>query len=78
MENKQKEKKKYVDDGHTIYSMDVDAKWNHKSSDKNSIYVSKKEKRMLIKAAFIAYFPKLLLILACFTAAIILMYFWLK
>lgn len=78
MKNKEKNKKKYEDDGHTIYSMDVDAKWSKQYSDDKKIYVSKSEKRTLIKAAFIAYFPKLLLILACFTLAIILIYFWLK
>lgn len=89
-----KEKKqKYIDDGHTIFSMDVDAKWNtqreynRKSNDKKinnqkntteSIYVSKEERRTLIKAAFKAYIPKLLLVLFSFGLAIILIYFWLK
>lgn len=79
MKNK-KNKPKYVDDGHTIYSMDVDAKWNktRKNSDKNAVFVSKEEKRKLVKAAFIAYFPKLLLVIAGFTLAFILIYFWLK
>lgn len=76
MKNKEK-KPKYVDDGHTIYSMDVDAKWN-KSKNKKTVYVSKEEKRQLLKAAFIAYFPKLLLVIAGFTLAFILIYFWLK
>lgn len=79
MINKEKKvKKKYVDDGHTIYSMDVDAKWSKTHKDNQTVYVDKKEKRMLIKAAFMAYFPKLLLVLACFTFAVILIYFWLK
>lgn len=78
MKNKKNEKRKYEDDGHTIYSMDVDAKWSKSSSENKKIYVSKEEKRTLIKAAFIAYFPKLLLVLAAFTLTFILMYFWLK
>lgn len=73
-----KEKKEYIDDGHTIYSMDVDAKWSKKHNKKESIYVSKEERFMLIKAAFLAYFPKLLLVLFSFGLAIILIYLWLK
>jgi len=76
---KNKEKKKYVDDGHTIYNMDVDAKWSKsRFESKKTIYVSKEEKRALIKAAFLAYFPKLLIVLIGFGLAIVLIYFWLK
>ena len=71
-----KEKQKYIDDGHTIYSMNVDAKWSN--SKKESIPVPKEERILLIKAAFRAYFPKLLLVLICFALTIILLYFWLK
>lgn len=74
---KTKKKQKYVDDGHTIYSMDVDAKWNKTKKDK-SVCVSKEEKKQLLKGAFIAYFPKLLLVIAGFTLAFILIYFWLR
>ncbi len=74
---KTKKKQKYVDDGHTIYSMDVDAKWN-KTKKEKSVYVSKEEKKQLLKGAFIAYFPKLLLVIAGFTLAFILIYFWLR
>ena len=73
-----KDKQKYVDDGHTIYSMDVDAKWSKSKTNKDTIYVSKEEKRILIKAAFLTYIPKLLIVLAGFGLAIILIYFWLK
>ncbi len=87
-----KEKPKYVDDGHTIYSMDVDAKWNtqrkgdyrnreefNNQKDKTEyVYVSKEERRTLIKAAFRVYVPKLLLVLFGFGLAIILIWFWLK
>lgn len=74
MKNKKKE---YFDDGHTIYSMDVDAKWARSKEKQESIYVSKEEKRLLIKAAFRAYIPKLLIVLLGFGLAIILIYFWL-
>ena len=72
-----KEKKEYIDDGHTIYSMDVDAKWARPKEKQQSIYVSKEEKRLLIKAAFRAYIPKLLIVLLVFGLAITLIYFWL-
>ena len=74
MKNKKDE---YIDDGHTIYSMDVDAKWAKSKEPKETIYVSKEQKRLLIKAAYRAYIPKLLLVLLCFGLAIILIYFWL-
>ena len=73
-----KKKEQYVDDGHTIYSMDVDANWSTNKAKKETIYVSKDERRTLIKAALKAYFPKLLIVLASFGLAIILIYFWLK
>lgn len=74
-----KNKKEYIDDGHTIYSMDVDAKWSKRHHDnKESIYVSKEERRLLIKAAFRTYIPKLLIVLFGFGLAILLIYFWLK
>lgn len=71
------EKQKYIDDGHTIYSMEVDAKWSKDKKNK-SIPVPKDERRLLIKAAYRAYIPKLLLVLLCFGLTIILLYFWLK
>lgn len=73
-----KKKVKYIDDGHTIYSMDVDAPWSEKKVDKEKSYVSKEEERLLIFAAFRAYFPKLLIVLLGFGLAIILIYLWLK
>ena len=76
---KKKKKIEYVDDGHTIYSMDVDADWNTQREKKHgNIYVTKEENRILIKAAFKAYFPKLLMVLLSFGLAVILVYFWLK
>ena len=79
MKNKKK-KDEYIDDGHTIYNMDVEGfKWHdNKVKNKNSIYVTKEEKRLLIKAALKSYLPKMLIILLGFTVAIILIYFWLN
>ena len=74
-----KKKQEYIDDGHTIFSMDVDADWNNQKDKKEkSMYVTKEENRTLIVAAFKAYFPKLLMVLFGFGLAIILIYFWLK
>ena len=75
---KKEKKDKYIDDGHTIYSMDVDAKWSVKHNSKQKVYVSKDERKLLIKAAYRAYFPKLLLVLFAFLLAVLLIFFWLR
>ena len=76
---KKEKKPKYIDDGHTIYDMNVDAPWNkQKTNKKDTIYVSKEEKRLLIIAAFKVYLPKFLLVLFCFGLTMLLIYLWLK
>lgn len=76
---KKEKKQKYVDDGHTIYDMNVDAPWNTKKVEqKDTVYVSKEEKKLLIKAAYLSYLPKFLLVLAGFVLAFVLIYLWLK
>ncbi len=77
---KKEKKKKYVDDGHTIYNMDIDGfKWHdRKLKNENKIGLNKKEKFAMIRAAFSAYFPKVFIILVGFSLAILLLYFWLK
>ena len=74
-----KKKEEFVDDGHTIYNMNVDGfKWHDKNRDKkNQVYLNRKEKWAMIRAVFSAYFPKLLIVLAGFGLAILLLYFWL-
>ena len=72
-----KKKEKFIDDGHTIYDMNVDAKWNTRKEKEQGVYVSNEEKRALILAAFKAYFPKILLIIGCFAATMILIFLWL-
>ena len=49
----------------------------YEEESNSTIYVSKEEKRLLMKAAFRAYIPKLLIVLLGFGLAIILIYFWL-
>ncbi len=72
MKNK-KNKVKYIDDGHTIYSMEGLRK--HKEGN---LEVNKKERKAIIKAAFQVYLPVLIIILIGFTLAILLIYFWLN
>ena len=45
--DKKNKKTKFIDDGHTIYDMNVDAKWNTRREKEQSVYVSKEEKRTL-------------------------------
>lgn len=78
MKKNKKENQEYIDDGHTIYDMNVDANWNTRSDNKKVIPVPKEEQRALIKAAFIAYIPKLLIVLFGFGLAILVIYLWLK
>ncbi len=75
-----KRKEKYVDDGHTIYNMNIEGfKWYNPNHDKkDELYIEKKEKWAIIKAAFSAYFPKLMLVLLSFGLAILLIYLWLS
>ncbi len=75
--DKKNKKTKFIDDGHTIYDMNVDAKWNTRKRKEECIGVSKEERITLIFAAFKAYFPKLLLIIGCFLLTMFLIYFWL-
>lgn len=74
-----KKKEKYVDDGHTIYNMNVEGMrgYQKKVENKNNIYINKNEKHAMIKAAFLAYLPKVLIMLICFGIAALLLYLWL-
>lgn len=75
---KRKSKPEYVDDGHTIYSMEqLVGPENYNKKEKN-VGLSRKEKRAAIKAAFETYLPVLIGVLACFSVAAVLMYFWLS
>jgi hypothetical protein len=78
MKIKNNKNQEFIDDGHTIYDMNVDASWNNRREKSPSVMVSKEERRMLIKAALKAYLPKLLMVLGCFLVVMILIYLWLK
>ena len=78
MKIKNNKNQEFIDDGHTIYDMNVDASWNNRRDKTPSVMVTKEERRMLIKAALKAYLPKLLMVLGCFLVVMILIYLWLK
>lgn len=80
MSKNKKKKEKYVDDGHTIYNMDIDGfKWHDRNVKKNlNQHIDKKEKWHLIKAAYKAYLPAMICTILAFCLTIILIYFWLK
>ena len=78
MKIKNNKNQEFIDDGHTIYDMNVDVSWNNRREKTPSVMVSKDERRMLIKAALKAYLPKLLMVLGCFLVVMILIYLWLK
>ena len=75
-----KEKPKYKDDdGHTIYNMNVDGMRGYKPKNNSQIYLTKKEKRAMIKAAYKAYFLPFIIVILGFLLALLLIYFiWLK
>lgn len=78
--NKKKKKEEFVDDGRTIYPMDIDGfkyKRRDKSKQINQFY-SKEEKKHIILAGFKAYLPSLIIGLVGFTLAFLVIYFWLK
>ena len=76
MKNKTSKKEKYIDNGHKIYDMDVDGL--PKREKKQKIYLNRKERIAVIKAALATYFPVYLAVVACFIIAVLLVYLWLK
>ena len=67
-------KKKYVDDGHTIYNMDG----LKKGPKSDKISLSNKEKIALIKAFLIRYIPLLFGLILCFALAMLFIHLWLN
>lgn len=76
--SKKKKKPKYIDDGHTVYSMTGldEARGIKRRNDK--IKLSRSERWALIKAAFARYTPIFLMVIGCFSLTALLLYFWLK
>lgn len=78
MKKDKKEKQVFIDDGRTIFSMEqLVGSENYNKKEKNA-YLTKKECKAVVKAAYATYFPMLLGVLACFSLAILLIYIWLK
>lgn len=75
---KKKNKIKYVDDGHTVYSMDGVQSPLSAGKSKDEVGLTRAEKRAAIRAAFKVYLPIVLGVIACFALVGILLYFWLK
>lgn len=76
---KKNKKEKYVDDGHTIYNMDVDGmphRKRHNNDDNFSL--TKNEKKAAVKAALAHYMPIVLGVIVCFFLAMLFILLWLK
>lgn len=74
---KKKNKIKYIDDGHTVYSMealDPDAEKRKQAGD---IRLTRKERRAVIRAALGRYLPIVLMVIACFLITGAILYLWL-
>ena len=74
---KRKNKPKYIDDGHTIYNMDVDGMPHRRVQSNDKLNVTKKEKRAMIKAALLRYLPILGLVILAFSVTMLLIFWWL-
>ncbi len=72
-----KRKKDYIDDGHTVYSMDGLDELRRGTDSKKNVGLTRKERWAAIKAALAVYLPIFVGVLACFGIAALLLYFWL-
>lgn len=71
-----KQKTKYIDDGHTVYSME--ALTGKQPDEEDRPKLTKKERWALIRAAFSHYLPPVLIVLVSFTLVMLLLYWWLS
>jgi hypothetical protein len=79
MNNNEDKKEKFIDDNHTIYNMDLDGMPKRRASSKgNELGLTRKERRALIRAAFLHFLPIFIGIIICFALAMVLIHFWLK
>ena len=78
-ERKKKPKVVYIeDDGRTLYDMSGVGSNVDKVKKDDGVKLSKKEKRAMLKAAFLYYLPKYLIIIGCFAVAAVLAWLWLN
>ena len=79
---KRQKKQPDWDDGRTIANMNVEGMpWYHPESGKKVREEDKptrKEKRAMIRAAYLAYLPRILAILFGFGVTILIVYLWLN
>ena len=76
-----KRKTEFTDDGRTVYDMsglEDMHRTGPRSEKKEKISVTRSERRALIRAAFARYAQIFFGVLACFTLAALLIYFWLR
>lgn len=76
--SKKNKKEEFVDDGRTIYNMDIDGMPHRQKKDPDGLYLTRAERLAVIKAALLHFGPIVLGIILCFTIAMILIYFWLR
>lgn len=79
MKKNKENKTKYIDDGHTIYNMNVDGMPSRRGIKKDSnISLTRKEKNAMIKATLAHFLPIVLLTILCFVITMLLLYLWLS
>jgi hypothetical protein len=61
MKMKNNKNQEFIDDGHTIYDMNVDASWNNRREKSPSVMVSKDERRILDQTLFKLFKDKVVL-----------------
>ena len=78
MKKEKKSKQVYIDDGHTIYSMEQLVGPENYNKKEKKVGLTRKERWVAIKAAYRTYLPILFGVIICFSLAFLLVYFWLK
>ena len=73
-----KQKPEFIDDGRTVYDMSNLPPRTGAKKKGEGVEVTKKEKRAIIKAAYISYAPVIIIMIVCFLAVALLMWLWLK
>lgn len=73
-----KQKRKYIDDGHTIYNMNIEGMPGYMPKKDDNVSLTKRERKALISAALAHYFPILLIVIGSFFLALLLILLWLN
>lgn len=76
---KKDKNKEIIDDGHTIYDMDIDG-MPHRARKSNlaGIVLTKKERRAIRRAALLHILPRLITVVLGFSLAMVLIWLWLR